>query len=82
MKIIKHAASKPFVVDVKRFHVPYTIESNCPRCGAICKINLTHDYLPYPTVGKSEKIYFYCSVDECYTEWQENVKLTITLEPA
>lgn len=39
----------------KRFYVPgVVLTSKCPECGVEKTVDLTHEYMSYPTIGKNE----------------------------
>ena len=66
-------------LDVKRFYMPgIVLKSKCPKCGASCEIDLSQEYLSYPTVNKPFDHLIYC--DECDHEWEERLILKIKLE--
>ena len=77
MKIIKNKGYKLFEIEVKRFYIPFSVETNCPRCNTVQTQNLEVDYLSYPTVGNPIDLDFYCGA--CEHEFSEKVKLEINL---
>lgn len=80
MKITeKKVAGDNFQIDVKRFYLPFIIETNCPECGELHEHDLTEYYLAYPRIARASKIYFSC---ECEHEWSEEVVVNVTLTQA
>lgn len=63
----------------KRTYVPFRVESKCPNCGRIVKIDLTDDYLSYPVTGEVSTLGFGHCDDECQHEWEVDVILDVTL---
>ena len=63
----------------KRFCVPgVSLESNCPKCGALAETDLANDYLSYPVVGEPYEHTFWCEYDE--EEWSVRVVVRVTVE--
>lgn len=63
-------------IDVKRFHMPGVVASDeCPKCAKTSVLDFTHDYLPYPVVGKPVLICFYC--EDCDQDWQQKANIAI-----
>jgi len=74
MKIINHNTGD---IEVKRFYVPFVIESDCPHCGELNKFGEDdNDYLMYPKIGEKEKVSFCCT--ECDASWEEEILLSVT----
>ena len=89
MKVERLGGKDPsFEIEVKRFYVPFTITDECPKCGMTTECAETSDYFSYPTVGKKEKVSFYCTHWEdgeelgCEHEWSRNVILSIDIKAA
>ncbi len=64
-------------VDVKRFYIPFSFVSKCPKCGIEKEIDLSQDYLSYPTLNCEHDIYVYCEV--CGKEYYEQVVLEMSV---
>ena len=63
----------------KRFYVPgVSLESNCPKCGALAETDLALDYLNYPVVGEPYEHTFCCEYDDM--EWSCRVVVRVTVE--
>lgn len=65
-------------IDVKRLHIPYRVEADCPTCGKTHLWDGGNSYLSFPVLGKPIELHFYCYV--CDLEWKRNVKFDISLE--
>ena len=65
-------------LDIKRFYLPTGIKIECPNCNDAIEVHST--YLNYPVMNKWKKQYFYC--DECDTEFDKHLLLTVTIEIA
>ena len=65
-------------LDVKRFHLPVTIDVKCPNCGKDAKIDMSQDYISYPTINEKISIGGWCS--ECEECFRMDAKLKISLE--
>lgn len=76
MKITRNQDAGPMAPLAKRFYVPFTVTSECPQCGSECEVDLEHQYLSYPVIGRASRVYFVC---ECEHEWQENIVVDVTL---
>jgi hypothetical protein len=67
-----------YVVDVKRFHLPYAVVDDCPKCARVVRHKLSSDdYLSYPELGPFQK-WMWCS--GCDHEWKVKLRLDIRLE--
>ena len=66
-------------VEVKRFYIPFTIETKCPNCNKKNVTNLEREYLSYPPLGDPFEFGFYCS--DCDYDWTEKIILDIVLSP-
>ena len=65
--------------DEKRFYIPgCKIVGSCPSCGAKWESDFGNDYLSYPTINAP--FMFYCYCPKCHHEWQEKIRVNITLE--
>ncbi len=82
---IRSVPSHPFTIDVKRFGLPFIVESTCPGCGLAVERDLDGDYLSYPTVGCPERIGFIHEIEEpkyrICGEWFETVVIDIIVRP-
>ena len=67
-----------FELGVKRLYVPFKVKFNCPHCNSKLKIDLSQDYLSYPTVNKFEEQPVYC--EGCEQESFFDLKLTMKIE--
>jgi len=65
-----------YEIDIKRFYVPWYIETECPMCGLLT--DNEGEYLSYPSVGKPFKVLFSC--DECDHEWYHEILLKLNIE--
>jgi hypothetical protein len=75
-KLTRHEG--PFVIDTKRFHLPYTLTVECPECGVTVKHNMAEDhYLGYPTAGVTFDHSLCCN--NCYHEWAVPMHLDFML---
>jgi hypothetical protein len=74
---------KPVATEAKRLNLPFTVEDTCPKCGGteIKDFSTTH-HLDYPKIPGISEVYFSCSNDECYHEWERQVKISIVVEEA
>lgn len=72
-----------FEIDVKRFNVPYRVESRCPRCQQVCTQDLSgRHHLSNPKLNTPSQFWFYCGGNNgCQYEWSEGYILTMTLTP-
>jgi C4-type Zn-finger protein len=61
----------------KRQHAPYIIEWTCPDCGDECTLDLTDNYISYPTFGDWEEDYLCCH--ECAHEVKVDMKMDIVV---
>lgn len=61
----------------KRFTIDGVILKKDCVCGETITKDLSGDYLYYPCVGYPENIYMYC--DECGTEYEEALKVTVRI---
>jgi hypothetical protein len=80
MKIVSLAPGASFEIDVKRLHLPFRVEDNCPVCGRVCVYDLRRDYLSYPVVGDDVSLGFYCEDGHEVEEWTQQVRLWVSLE--
>ncbi len=70
-----------FEIEVKRFYIPFTIHSNCPRCDRPHSVDLEDQYLSYPVVGEPVEVYFGCEEGDCYDDGPEwEVKVIVSLD--
>lgn len=74
------SAKIPFYPDIKRFHVPVVIKSNCPNCDVQSERDLKEKYLSYPPVGEPFGVGMYC--EHCDRNWEIAIILNITIELA
>jgi hypothetical protein len=91
MKIVMR--DEAFNTNEKRFYVPCSIFSNCPKCGRETERDLEQHYLSYPGFNTVEAVYFGCyeEVEDedgewsnagCNHEWEEQIVLRVTIESA
>jgi len=76
MKNIK--LNDKFEIDVKRFYVPLKMVVNCPHCNEEKKIDLSDDYLSYPTINEAEAIYQCC--DHCDKEFEFDATIRMSVD--
>lgn len=72
----------PFTVDVKRFHVPFSVACACPHCGV--KHEGEHsggDYLNYPQANALEWITWTCEPG-CGKDFRVPIVLEISVRAA
>jgi len=67
-----------FEVDVKRFYIPLEVLLNCPHCNKEKKVDLSDDYISYPTVNQAEAIEQYC--DHCDNEFEFDLTLRMSAD--
>jgi len=73
IKILKQPEGS---IEVKRFYLDEAkIIIVCPNCKSEREYD---DYLSYPKINEFMKKSFYCH--ECDCEWQEEIKLNLTIE--
>ncbi len=72
---------------VKRFYLPFSIVSRCPKCGRTVTRDLEEAYLSYPTIGAPECIHMYCCEEDangdeqgCCHEWPVSVQIDLTMK--
>lgn len=64
----------------KRFYIPgVVLKSKCPECGVETIVDLTHEYMSYPTIGKNEIIFSHEIDGEAYEshDWTVEVDLIV-----
>ena len=79
----------PTDIEVKRFYVPFTVEDDCPSCGATVTACSPTEYLSYPVANEPFEVTFYCGAcedrryetgdDSVQFEWTGNQKLVISI---
>lgn len=66
-------------VEVKRFYLPITLETNCPcDSGTPCKSDISREYLSYPIINEWIDHSFYC--EECDKFFEKKVRLNISID--
>ena len=76
-KVIKE--DKPFEVEVKRFYMDgFKVVSDCPNCSMENILDLSQNYLMYPTANEKFLETVYCEV--CDTEYDVGLVLRVDLE--
>lgn len=76
MKNIK--LNDKFEIEVKRFYLPLKMTVNCPHCNEEKNIDLSDDYLSYPTLNEAETIYQCC--DHCDKEFEFDLTLRMSVD--
>ena len=73
----------------KRVYLPIVVESVCPVCGDVRRVDLRDQYLMYPCVNGEVEISFVCGDDLCDgverhqhegVEWSARYVLRVRLE--
>lgn len=77
MKITNSPSS--FGSGVKRFYLGAILETECPVCQKLCKIDFEQDYLSYPDFNSPEQVSLVCENEH---EFSVSVILKLTMEPA
>lgn len=67
-------SKEAFEIDTKRFYLPITIETVCPKCGEKVIENFCENYLMYPTANVPFEHQLRCS-----NEHEFDVKLTLSI---
>lgn len=70
-------------LDVKRFFVPGSIiQSTCPECGEVVRIDMAKHYLSYPTTGEQDYTMWHSSQEGPYWEhtWEVRINLVVKIE--
>ena len=65
----------------KRTYLPFIVKDACPKCGVKSEVDLSDEYLSYPTLGEPTPVY--CVCEKCSHEWSVMVVVgyTLTLAP-
>lgn len=69
-------------VEVKRFYLPYEIETKCPNCKNKLVRNFADEYLSYPNVGINE-VNLYCEKcddEDKDCEFSLNIELNMEIK--
>lgn len=66
-------------IDVKRWYSPYLLISKCAQCGHRNELDLTDDYLSYPSIDEPHEVYFFC--DKCEHEYEEKIVIKMEIVP-
>ena len=61
----------------KRFYIPFTVKTSCPKCKEKLEKDLTKDYLSYPVLGELTPLHFFCH--NCNEDFIVTVELNMTL---
>jgi hypothetical protein len=67
-------------IECKRAALPFMVEMACPACGSVersdfCKTS----YAAYPVIPGNLPVYFSCTNEDCYHEWETEVHLSLNV---
>lgn len=81
---IETKEAKPDTLEIKRCYLPFIIVATCPTCNLRVERHLDDDYLSYPRLDEafSVDMTHYIVDEKLEHEWEVNVILRMTLEPA
>ena len=61
----------------KRFALPYSVVSPCPKCGTGRECDLWREYLRYPSLTEPVPVWLWC--EPCAAEWPVYLTLTFSI---
>lgn len=68
-------------IATKRLYLPINFNKRCTRCGALCKANMSNQYLSDPIINRPEEYSIFCEYCDDWFEVDIVVRMQIEVLP-